>query len=145
MMRVEQRENDESEGMKSRRPAARRLQIAAAVVIVACGLMLVIDLPAHPDKCQWDFASYSYAGQACRAALLLVMISSSMPVPLGLGAAAQNLLRGYYSLLLTLLLWALSVWVAIRNPADRVRSDPSPGAAPDAGEGRTLRRPRSGA
>jgi hypothetical protein len=83
--------------------------------------------------------------EASWAMLLLLMFSSSMPVPFGLGAAAQNLLWGYYSLLLTLLLWALSVWVAILGPADQIRSDPLPGAVPDAGRGRTLRRPRSGA
>lgn len=83
--------------------------------------------------------------EASWAALLLVVISNRIPVPFGLGATAQNLFWGYYSLLLTLLLWALSVWVAIRNSADRVRSDPLPGAVPDAGAGRALRRPRSGA
>ncbi|MCJ7708572.1 MAG: hypothetical protein MUO38_13265, partial [Anaerolineales bacterium] len=80
--------------------------------------------------------------EAFWAALLLVVISNSIPVPFGLGATAQNLFWGYYPLLLTLLLWALSVWAAIRHPVERIRSNPLPGPVPDAGAGRTLRRPR---
>lgn len=44
-----------------------------------------------------------------RALLLLLMFSGSPPVPFGFSAAGQELIRGYYSWLGALLIWALAL------------------------------------
>jgi hypothetical protein len=44
-----------------------------------------------------------------RALLLLLMFSGSPPVPFGFSAAGQELIRGYYSWLGALLIWAIAL------------------------------------